>query len=94
MSVTEERDAPKRLRAADVIETLESALQSALTRRDAEPWVTVEVTDAAKGEVRVETKVSAPLAVDRGELEAHAQEIVRIAVEAHEANTARKGPDA
>lgn len=87
-----DREAPKRLRAADVIETLQAALHEALTRREAEPWVTVEVADAAKGEVRVETKVSAPLGCDMQWLKEHARRVTAIAVAEHTNNGARRGP--
>lgn len=86
-----EGEAPRRLRAADVIDQQHEALIAALTGRDSVPWVTVEITDAAKGEVRVETKVSAPLGCDLLTLADHADTVRAIAENEHTANTARKG---
>lgn len=85
-------DEPRRLVNADVIR-MQHELALAQAARHSEPWVTVEITDAAKGEVRVITKVSVPLSADMGEVEVQAQGAVRVAVNAHEANTARRAPD-
>lgn len=90
---TDERAAPKRLRAADVIAQLQHTID-ALTARGTEPTVSVEITDAAKGEVRVVTKVSAPMGCDLDALSDHADEVVNIAQAIHSENAARKGPDA
>lgn len=60
MSATEtEREAPRRLRAADVIDTLENTIRNVTARRDAEPYATVEFTRNAKGDTQVSVKVSA-----------------------------------
>ena len=64
-----------------------------MATRQSEPWVTVEITDAAKGEVRIVTKVSAPLGCDVHALADHAAEVRRIAQENHERNESRKEPE-
>lgn len=87
-----EREAPKRLRAADVIDNLQRTIE-ALTTRTTEPWVTVEITDAAKGEVRVETKVSAPMGCDLEGLRKHAAAVSALATAQHNGNGARRKPD-
>jgi len=84
----------RRMNAATVMEQMSELLRVALERTPSEPWVTVEITDAAKGEVRVETKVSAPLGCDLEALTAHAASVLDIAEEIHRTNAARKGPDA
>lgn len=89
--MNDEREAPKRLRAADVIETLEGALSAALTRRDAEAYVTVDLTRNAKGETQASTKIAAPFGHDLQALEAYAAEVQRIAVATHE-RTLRRFP--
>jgi hypothetical protein len=82
----------ERLYTADYVRQQHDLLM-ALASRAAEPWVTVEVTDAAKGEVRVVTKVSAPLGTDPVELQKHSEYVVRLAVAAHKMNEARKEPN-
>jgi len=59
-----DREAPKRLRAADVIETLETALHNVTNRPTAEPSASVEITRNAKGEVQHAVKVYAPASAD------------------------------
>jgi hypothetical protein len=66
--MSEQSEAPRRLRAADVIETLEGALAAALTRSSGEPYVSVEFTRNAKGETQISTKVSAPGGTDEDAL--------------------------
>jgi len=85
---TVEPTRPRRATTADWLETI----RELTTRHPSEAWVNVEITDAAKGEVRVVTKISAPLGADPDELENHAAAVVAIAVRAHDANTARRGP--
>ena len=85
-------DEPRRLVNADVIRMLHDQIIANATRQS-EPWVTVEITDAAKGEVRIETKVSAPYGCDLDELRIHATMVRRIAEGEHMANTARKTGD-
>lgn len=52
-------DAPKRLRASDVIDGYKHVIDQ-LTQRTSEPYVSVEFTRNAKGETQISTKVSAP----------------------------------
>jgi hypothetical protein len=60
-------EAPRRLRAADVIDAQQRIIEQ-LTTRSNEPYVTVEFTRNAKGETQISTKVSAPGDVDQDEL--------------------------
>jgi hypothetical protein len=90
---TERTEAPKRLRAADVIETLENTLRNVTTRRDSEPYVTVDLTRNAKGETQASTKVSAPFGCDLEALAEYAETVRLIAVTTHEA-TLRRFPTA
>lgn len=84
---------PRRLVNADVIRMLHEQIIANATRQS-EPWVAVEITDAAKGEVRIITKVSAPLGCDLRALEDHADAVRQIAQQEHADNEARKSPDA
>lgn len=56
---TTHTEAPKRLRAADVIETLETALHNVTNRPASEPSASVEITRNAKGEPQFTVKVYA-----------------------------------
>ena len=89
MTDTTEREAPKRLRAADVIATLEDTLRAVTTRRDSEPYVTVDLTRNAKGETQMSTKVSAPFGFDIDTLRAYAADVQAVAVETHERSLRR-----
>jgi len=80
----------ERLYSADYIR-MQHELALAQATRSGEPWVTVEVTDAAKGEVRAVTKVSVPVGHDLADVETYAKEVARLAVVAHESVTIRKG---
>jgi hypothetical protein len=64
MSTHDEPTAPRRLRAADVIETLETALHNVTNRPTAEPSASVEITRNAKGEPQFTVKVSATASTD------------------------------
>jgi hypothetical protein len=68
--MSEHTEAPRRLRAADVIETLEGALSAALTRSSGEPYVSVEFTRNAKGDTQISVKTSAPGGTTQEQLEA------------------------
>lgn len=59
-----------------------------------EPSVSIEYTDAAKGEIRAVTKVYAPLGSDLDALEVFATRVAEITSAAHTAASLRKGPDA
>lgn len=59
-----------------------------------EPNVTIEYTDAAKGEIRAVTKVYAPFGADLDALQTFAERVSEIASAAHTAASLRKGPDA
>jgi hypothetical protein len=74
----------RRLRAADVIATLEAALQSALTHTRV-PDVSVEFTRNAKGETQIKTQVSAPAGSDAAELAILAGNAMGTAREVYEA---------
>jgi hypothetical protein len=75
---------PRRLRAADVIDTLEAALQASLTHTRV-PDVTVEFTRNAKGETQIKTQVSAPAGTAAAELEALAADAMSTAKTTYEA---------
>lgn len=62
-------EAPRRLRAQDVIDAQQRTIEQ-LTTRSNEPYVTVEFTRNAKGETQISTKVSAPGDVNGDALEA------------------------
>lgn len=55
--MTEDKDAPKRLRAGDVIDQQHAALMAALTKTSGQ-GATVELTRNAKGDVQIAVKVS------------------------------------
>lgn len=65
-----ERETPKRLRAADVIDTLEQALHNVTNRPTGEPSASVELTRNAKGEVQFSVKVYATAHADPEEVQA------------------------
>lgn len=54
-----DRNAPRRLRAADVIDTLETALVNVTNRPTGEPSASVELSRNAKGDVQYSVKVYA-----------------------------------
>lgn len=64
-----ERETPRRLRAADVIETLETALTNVTNRPTGEPSATVELTRNAKGEVQFSVKVYAAANADPADVQ-------------------------
>jgi hypothetical protein len=74
----------RRLRAADVIATLEAALQSSLTHTRV-PDVTVEFTRNAKGETQIKTQVSAPAGTAADELLALSVNALSVAKSSYEA---------
>jgi len=65
-----DREAPRRLRAADVIETLETALHNVTNRPTAEPSASVEITRNAKGEPQFTVKVYATLSSTEADVQA------------------------
>lgn len=81
-----------RIHAADVIKMQHEALL-AQAQSHSEPYVSVEYTDAAKGEVRCVTKVSVPAGYDLQDLAKYAREVAEIASATHEAARLRKPPD-
>lgn len=90
MSATENR----RLTLADAYRDAQHVIDQLTTRTTAvEPSVSVEITDAAKGEVRVVTKVYSPIGYSREELDAHALIVVQAAENAHALNKARRAPE-
>lgn len=80
-----EREAPKRLRAADVIETLETALHNVTNRPSAEPSASVEITRNAKGEPQFTVKVYATHAATDADVEAVTGRAYSQAVQAFDA---------
>jgi len=81
-------EAPRRLRAADVIDAQHEVLLAALTR-SGEPYVTVEHTLNAKGDTQTSVKVSAPMGHDLTELEAYAYGVEMVAHAIYDAATQR-----
>lgn len=59
-TASSDRSTPRRLRAADVIDTLETALVNVTNRPTGEPSASVELSRNAKGEVQHSVKVYAP----------------------------------
>ena len=65
-----DREAPRRLRAADVIETLETALHNVTNRPTGEPSASVEITRNAKGDAQFTVKVYATAHADPADVRA------------------------
>jgi hypothetical protein len=82
-------EAPRRLRAGDVIADLQALLELALSRSPGEPYVTVEHTLNAKGDTQTSTKVSAPLGHDITALTRHAKDVEALAFLVYEKATGR-----
>lgn len=75
--------APRRMNAAAVMETMSGLLEAAVTRAPAEPSVSVECDDTAKGDTTPTVKIYAPAGCDLDALEAHAKRVAEIAVQTH-----------
>lgn len=78
-----EREAPKRLRAADVIDNLQRTIE-ALTTRTTEPSASIQFSRNAKGETQIETKLYVPGGTDRDALAALVADALLTAKEAYE----------
>lgn len=72
-------EAPRRLRAQDVIDAQAKTIEQLLTRSPGEPYVTVEHTLNAKGDTQTSVKVSAPLGYDETALNNHAAIVESVA---------------
>lgn len=84
-----EQEAPRRLRAQDVIDAQAKTIEQLLTRSPGEPYVTVEHTLNAKGDTQTSIKVSAPMGCDLGELETHAADVESVAAHVYDQATGR-----
>lgn len=82
-------EAPRRLRAQDVIDAQQAIIEQLLTRSPGEPTVTVEHTLNAKGDTQTSVKVSAPMGCDMGALENFSSEVETIAAQTYQDATAR-----
>ncbi len=72
-------EAPRRLRAADVIDSQAKVIEQLLTRSPGESYVTVEHTLNAKGDTQTSVKVSAPMGHDLEALNDYAQDVEKVA---------------
>jgi hypothetical protein len=86
--MTDEATAPRRLRAADVIDTQQRIIEQ-LTQRSSEPYVTVEHTLNAKGDTQTSVKVSAPMGHDVDALHLYAREVEKVAADIYVTATLR-----
>ena len=84
-----EREAPKRLRAADVIDNLQATIAQLTTRSPGRADVAVEFTRNAKGETQIATKIGAPQGTDADELAALAAGVLAVAQTTYEAACAK-----
>lgn len=80
----EHTEAPRRLRAADVIDAQQAIIEQLLTRSPREPYVTVEHTLNAKGDTQTSVSVAASLGFDVAVLNEHAANVERIAAETYD----------
>ena len=76
-------EAPKRLRAADVIQRYSETIE-ALVSRSTRGDVAVEFTRNAKGATQIAIKVAAPAGVARDELDALAADVYEVATKLYE----------
>lgn len=81
-------EAPRRLRAQDVIDNLQRTIEL-LTTRSGEPYVTVEHTLNAKGDTQTSVKVSAPASANMADLEVLCANVERAAADVYDEATAR-----
>ena len=83
--MTETAAPPKRLRAADVIETLETALTNVTNRPTAEPSASVEISRNAKGDAQFSVKVYATAHADPADVQRATAQAYDQAVQAFDA---------
>lgn len=81
-------EAPRRLRAQDVIDAQQRTIEQ-LTTRSGEPYVTVEHTLNAKGDTQTSVKVSAPMGHDVDALREYAAHVEGLAAETYNTAIAR-----
>lgn len=84
-----EREAPKRLRAADVIEAQQHVIDQLTTRTATEPSASVEITRNAKGEPQFSVKVYASANAPTEDVERATANAYDQAVQAFDALTAK-----
>jgi hypothetical protein len=84
-----DQEAPRRLRAQDVIDAQARTIEQLLTRSPGEPYVTVEHTLNAKGDTQTSVKVSAPASANMAELEVLCANVERAAADVYDEATAR-----
>jgi hypothetical protein len=90
MSGTEtEREAPKRLRAADVIDQLQHTIDQLTTRTSTEPSASVEITRNAAGNAQFSVKTYAPASADEEAVKGAMERAYNIAVDAYDAANAQ-----
>lgn len=79
--MSETQEAPRRLRAADVIDNLQATIAALTERRTSgSPQVGAELTRNAKKETQIAVKVTANMDADLDELRAHAAAVLDIAM--------------
>lgn len=90
-----EREAPKRLRAADVIAELENIIR-ALTERhtSSAPQAAVDLTRNAKGETQIGVKLTANMDGDLAAFKRHAAEVLALAIRTYDEAAKRYPPGA
>lgn len=82
---TEERPAPRRLRAADVIDSQAETIRALTERRTSGiPNVSCDFTRNAKGETQIKVEVDANLEANMDDVRAHALSVVDVAIAAYE----------
>lgn len=82
-------EAPRRLRAQDVIDAQAKTIEQLLTRSPGEPYVTVEHTLNAKGDTQTSIKVSAPMGHDLQALQDYAEGVEIVAANLYDGATSR-----
>jgi hypothetical protein len=82
---TETREAPKRLRAADVIDQLQHTIDQLTTRTASEPSASVEITRNAAGNAQFVVKVYAPSSADEAEVKMATERAYNQATDAYDA---------
>lgn len=80
-----DREAPKRLRAADVIDQLQHTIDQLTTRTATEPSASVEITRNAAGNAQFTVKTYAPASADEDAVKAAMERAYNVAVDAYDA---------
>jgi len=85
---TPERESPRRLRAADVIEAQQHVIDQLTTRPPSEPSASVEITRNAAGNAQFTVKSYAPSNAGEAEVKAAMENAFAVASDAFEAMNA------